>query len=107
MPLFEWPAFGVRHDFSFPEFSVEQQAHVGSNQPFAFSFRQRSLTDLCDVILDPDHICFVIAVDVLNAQLAAQYRFAELDIGAADLAATRVVALAVLFHFFPGRRCRT
>ena len=100
MPLLQGSTFGVGHDFSFPKFSIEQQANVGTNQPFAFSFRQRSLADLRDVILDPDHVRLVVAVDVLNAQLAAQDRFAELDIRAADLAAAGIVALAILFHLF-------
>ena len=57
------------------------------------------MADLRGVVLDPDDVRAFRSFDILNAQVAAQHRFADFFRRAAELAFARFVAVFIRFAF--------
>src|SRR5262245_15004862 len=98
-PLFDRPILRERFKLTLPDLAIHQRPGVGAYKPFTSALRGAARADLGHVILDPDEIRLVVAVDVLNANFAAQDGFGQLAIGAAALAGARLVTLFVFFSF--------
>src|SRR6266511_3584174 len=99
-PLFERFAFFKRLKLAFPNFSNQYQRSIGAAEPLVLSQLQRTLADLRRVVLDPDDVRAFGPFDVLNAHVAAQYRFADFARRPAEFAGSRLVTILISFAFF-------
>ena len=77
MPRREWGAVGERLQFAQPDFSLQDQRRVGTAEIFFLRILW-ALTDLHGVILNPHDVGFVVAFQVLNADLASEHGCADL-----------------------------
>src|SRR5262245_25577477 len=89
-PLFDRPILRERFKLALPDLAIHQRAGVGAYKPFASALRGAAHADLGHVVLDPDEIRLVVAVDVLNANFASQNSFGQLAVGAAEFAGARL-----------------
>src|SRR5262249_21002857 len=75
----------------------QYQGAIRTSEPFFFSELQRALADLRRIVLNPNDVGPLGAIDVLNANIAAQNRFTDFSRRAAEFSGPRF--MAVLFGF--------
>ena len=77
-PLLERLAVLQSLKLALPDFSDQDQSAIRAAQPLFFSQLQRALADLRSIVLYPNDVGALGAVDVLNADVAAQDRLRSL-----------------------------
>lgn len=83
-PLFDRPVLSEGFELPLPEFSIHERSGIGPDQTLASAFGSSPHADLSNIVLNPDDVSLVFAVNVLNANISPQHGFAQLLIGAND-----------------------
>src|SRR4030095_4668863 len=99
-PLLQRFAFLQGLKLALPDFTNEYQSAIRTPQPFFFSQLQRALAYLRSIVLDPNDVSALWAVDVLNADVTAKHRLTNFSRRAAKFTGPRLVAVLVGLAFF-------
>src|SRR4030095_5869829 len=83
-----------------PDFTDDDQSAIRTPQPFFFPQLQRALAYLRSIVLDPNDVSALWAVDVLNANITAEHRLTDFSRRAAEFAGSRLVPVLVGLAFF-------
>ena len=75
-PLLDWPVLSESFELPFPKLSVHERSGIGPNQPFASPLGGSADANLSNIILNPDDIGLVFAVDILDANISPKDRLA-------------------------------
>src|SRR5262245_63045769 len=86
-PLLQRFTVFQRLKLALPDLTDHYQSAIRTPEPFFFSELQRALADLRRIVLDPNNIGPLGAIDVLNANIAAQDRFTDFSRRAAEFSA--------------------
>src|SRR5215510_3970755 len=96
-PLLQRFTVFQRLKLALPDLTDHYQSAIRTPEPFFFSELQRALADLRRIVLDPNNIGPLGAIDVLNANIAAQDRFTDFSRRAAEFSGPRFMAVLVGF----------
>src|SRR5215475_11791842 len=96
-PLLKRFAFFESLELALPDFTDYYQSAIRTPEPFFFSELQRALADLRRIVLNPNDVGPLGAIDVLNANIAAQNRFTDFSRRAAEFSGPRFMAVLVGF----------
>src|SRR4030095_8016289 len=98
-PLLDRPVLGEGFELSFPKFAIRKRAGICAYQTLASALGGSAHADLSNIVLDPDDVGFVFAVNILNSNVSPQHGFAQFLIGAPQFSGPCYVTGFILFSF--------
>src|SRR5262245_41198947 len=105
-PLLQRFTVFQRLKLALPDLTDQYQGAIRTSEPFFFSELQRALADLRRIVLNPNDVGPLGAIDVLNANIAAQNRFTDFSRRAAEFSGSRFMAVLVSFALFAVQNMR-
>src|SRR5262249_53328416 len=94
-PLLQRFTVFQRLKLALPDLTDHYKGAIRTSEPFFFSELQRALADLRRIVLNPNDVGPLRAIDVLNANIAAQNRFTDFSRRAAEFSGPRFMAAAI------------
>ena len=80
-PVLDRPSLGEGFEFPFPKFAIHKCSGICAYQTLASALGGSAHADLSNIVLDPDDVGFVFAINVLNSKISPQHGFAQFLIG--------------------------
>src|SRR4030095_13779035 len=84
-PLLDRPVLSEGFELPLPEFSIHKRAGICAYQTLTSALGGSADADLSNIVLDPNDVGFVFAVNILNSNVSLQHGFAQFLIRGAPI----------------------